>query len=893
MNETQEIIRLQIENTLLSLQSELRSLYSALDELQLYSQTLFALTAEEPQVYEAWLKAEGFARDDEGYFTRQPLLAAYRGGEAKPDSAAYYCQKEHLPDVRQRLYSLRESGRILQRTRSRLGSKAQFVYYQDRSGSVLIYPFFDARGHIPPNYRWQNSCTFQSVCPSRNPEGGIRWSLPHCDRCGQGLFMTVSIPVSVGSSFVGVWSIDVRLAELFNKCLPASPLPHQQHYVVDAEGRLISHATHRQHEAAESEILWEPVSILGGDFARLNVRELMERRHGRLSLEDGTGRKLVLFYHAVADVDWLLFICSPYSLMADVAAKEISEAFAHIRAGDFSYRIPSHAPEVHALVKESNELAEALEESIAQRERVERELRENEQLLRQIINLVPHQIFAKDKAGRLLLANQATAEALGMTIEELEGRIHGEVHPNPAEAAGFLRQDQLVIENQAPLFVEREEFTTAKGERRIQQTSKMPFRLPNGEIGVLGVAVDVTDRVRAEQQRAQLEAQVSQSQKLESLGLLAGGIAHDFNNLLVGILGSLDLAIEEVAPGTPLGATLKGAATSARRAADLARQMLAYAGRGSLRVEPVDLNAIVEEMKSLLEASISKKVALGCALAQRLPLVRADATQLRQVLLNLVINAAEAIEVSGTVTVTTCARQYSREFFRDAYVGAGAAAGQYVCLEVSDTGAGMSPEVISKIFDPFFTTKVNGRGLGLASVLGIVRGHGGAIKVSSEPGSGSSFHIFLPAVPGIEAASVAAKAAESGWKGAGVALVADDEPIVREVAKKMLERSGFSVITADNGRDAVAEFLAHRSEIRFVLLDLTMPEIDGEDVFRELRKISADLPIIVMSGFPEQEMSRRLANAEQAAFIQKPFTLQDLRAGIQKFSALRASERVS
>ncbi|NBB96305.1 MAG: response regulator [Planctomycetes bacterium] len=402
----------------------------------------------------------------------------------------------------------------------------------------------------------------------------------------------------------------------------------------------------------------------------------------------------------------------------------------------------------------------------------------------------------------------------------------------------------------------------------------------DGELSeIIVTSTDVTDRRKSDEQRRELEAQIQHAQKLESLGVLAGGIAHDFNNLLVGILGNADLALTELSPVSPARESVQQIEISARRAADLCRQMLAYSGKGRFVIEPIDLSEVVEEMGHMLTVAISKNVVLKYNLPDDLPAVMADATQIRQVVMNLITNASEAIgDRSGVISVSTNAMECTQECLDEAYAAEDLSPGMYVALEVSDTGCGMDAETLAKLFDPFYTTKFTGRGLGLAAVLGIIRGHGGAIKVDGEPGRGSTFTVLLPASAESAVCRPAQNDADDAWQGKGTILLADDEETIRAVGKRMLEHLGFDVLTATDGRQALDILDEHRRRITAVILDLTMPRLSGEEAFRELRQRKIDVPAIMSSGYNEQEVAERFLGKGMAGFIHKPYQIHQLQA---------------
>jgi two-component system cell cycle sensor histidine kinase/response regulator CckA len=376
---------------------------------------------------------------------------------------------------------------------------------------------------------------------------------------------------------------------------------------------------------------------------------------------------------------------------------------------------------------------------------------------------------------------------------------------------------------------------------------------------------------RAARVDAEMEARLQQAQKLESLGVLAGGIAHDFNNLLVGVLGNIELAEMSLSPMAPARDHLRRAQQASERAAELCRQMLAYSGKGRFFVEPLDVSELVEEMVQLLSVSVPKNVVLNLQLDRTLPLVRADGSQLRQVVMNLITNAAESFEEDGGVVGLRTSSMHCDRAWLDALGGAEELPeGRYVQLEVSDTGQGMDVATRERIFEPFFTTKFTGRGLGLAAVLGIVRGHSGTLKVYSELGQGTTMKVLLPVTEG-KGARPAAAAEPSVPAIGGVVLVVDDEEAVRAVAAQALALIGVDVIQAPDGEQALRRF-RERPDVGLVLLDLNMPKMGGEETFRQLRAIRPEVRVILMSGYNEQEVVHRFAGKGLAGFLQKPWS---------------------
>jgi PAS domain S-box-containing protein len=472
--------------------------------------------------------------------------------------------------------------------------------------------------------------------------------------------------------------------------------------------------------------------------------------------------------------------------------------------------------------------------------------------------------YVNDAASRTL--GYSKQELLTMRIPEIDPDVTDEVWPHLWE--DLRTKGQLILETR---------HKTKEGRLIDVEIVAYHFLFKGLEYD-FAFARDISERIRAAEERRDLQAQILQAQKLESLGVLAGGIAHDFNNLLAVILGNANIALSELAPTSPTRELCEEIGGAARRAAELCRQMLAYSGKGRFLVEPIDLGVLVREMAQMLEIAISKKATLRHEFAEDLPLIDADATQLRQIIMNLITNASDAIEdANGIIRLKTGSRECDESYLSETYLADDLPTGPYVYVEVSDTGCGMDPETLERMFDPFFTTKFAGRGLGLAALLGIVRGHRGAIKIRTRPGEGTSIRILFPAAEGRSAPSEVQRTESDPWQGSGTLLLVDDDEDVRAMAKKMLEHLGFEVLTAENGLRALDVFQHHRGEVRCVLLDLAMPKMDGETCFHELRRLDAHLPIVLCSGYSEQDATHRFADRRPTGFVQKPFEISSMR----------------
>ena len=477
----------------------------------------------------------------------------------------------------------------------------------------------------------------------------------------------------------------------------------------------------------------------------------------------------------------------------------------------------------------------------------EEALRRSEMEFRMLAEAMPQIVWVTGPDGKNIYFNQRWVDYTGLTLEEScgDGWVRP-FYPDDRQMAWDAWQNAVHFRGRYSLECR---IRRADGAYRWWLVRGVPLLDEQGAVlKWFGTCTDIDEVKRAEEERLALELQMQQTQKLESLGILAGGIAHDFNNILTAIIGNASLALMKLDPRSAVVSNLRQIEKAAERAADLSRQMLAYSGKGKFLIERLDLNSLLEEMRHMLEISISKKAVLKMDLASFIPAIEADATQIRQVIMNLVINASEAIgDAAGLITITTGCRHCSWTSAEEAGERVAAVKGEYVFLEIADTGCGMSDEIMEKIFDPFFTTKFTGRGLGMAVVHGIVRGHSGAIEVESEPGKGSTFRVLLPA-SGRPPDARLETAFPDAWEGKGVVLLADDEAVVRDVGSEMLKSLGYTVVAARDGKEAV-EVFASRDDISFVILDLTMPRMDGEECFRELRRLRPGVRVIMSSGY--------------------------------------------
>ena len=497
-------------------------------------------------------------------------------------------------------------------------------------------------------------------------------------------------------------------------------------------------------------------------------------------------------------------------------------------------------------------------------------------------------ITEMDEDGRYQYVGHGSVEILGYTEAELIAlKPWALIHPEDHERVRAQFGEQFIM----PFDTNRPDRTLHTIQARFQhkdgrwlwfETQGVTYPRDQGARRYLAVNRDVSERILAEAARREFEENMQRSQKLESLGVLAGGIAHDFNNLLTPIMGAAGLGLMELPKDSPVRARMQTIHRASKRAAALTNQMLAYAGQKPLRVEQIDLSSIVEDMRDLATSSVAGKTTIDLKLARNLPLVEGEAAQLSQVVMNLISNAAEALPEgkgklsirTGTISIT---RHSSEILFAETMP-----LGDHVFFEVSDSGCGMDKETVDRIFDPFFTTKFTGRGLGLAAVAGIVRGHRGGIRVESEAGRGTTFQVIFPALAAKATIPGPETSANRTFKLHGIALVIDDDEGVRELASEVLLRAGMKVLTATDGHEGVKLFERHADKISIVLLDRTMPSLSGADTFKAIHAIRRNAKVVLVSGYSEERVTAEIGSRTLAGFLKKPFAPEDLLKRVQE-----------
>jgi PAS domain S-box-containing protein len=515
------------------------------------------------------------------------------------------------------------------------------------------------------------------------------------------------------------------------------------------------------------------------------------------------------------------------------------------------------------------------------RRRIETETRlfKTTRQLQALIDASPLGVMATDQRGNLTLFNAAAEKLLGWNAKKVLGAPPPSIHESERERFG------RIIErlNRGERVIGLELKALHKNGSLVDVSmSCAPLMDENGRLfGTMAMFLDIRDRLNTDAQKKKLERRLQQARKMESLAVLSGGIAHDFNNMLMGIMGNAELALLHLPPKSPARRSVTQIETAAKKASTLSLQMLAYSGRGTLIRRALDLSETVRAMETVLEKTFHLKATFIYNLADNLPLIEGDSAQLRQVIMNLVMNATEAMsEDRGSISISTGQIKADAGYLAETYPPSDLPEGTYVYTEISDNGCGMAPEMRANIFDPFFTTKTVGRGLGLAAVIGIVKGHKGVVKVDSLPEMGTSIRMLFPVLhKSLPRESGADSGAGAGNRGRLV-LLADDEDLVRTVGQNMLERFGFRVLTAENGSEALNIFKAHAEEISAAILDINMPGMNGVRVFEEIRKIKTDLPVVFSSGRSEDAVPLTM-ETKRIAFLQKPYTSAQMMSKIQ------------
>lgn len=517
---------------------------------------------------------------------------------------------------------------------------------------------------------------------------------------------------------------------------------------------------------------------------------------------------------------------------------------------------------------------------VTERKRAEEALAQLSREQKLILESAADGIAGLDRHGRFTFLNGAATTILGAAAGALIGRPAHEVlfgnTPCSTDArdckcalCATLKEKQISAQRQG-------EFCRADGRLIPVEYCVSLMHDESTAVGAVLTFKDLTEQRRVEQERRDLETQMQQAQKLESLGLLAGGVAHDLNNTLVGVQGNACLALEQTAENSELHRRLQRIIGACQRASKVIQQMLAYAGHVTCETAPLDMNHLLEEMMEFMRAVVPKAIVLETRLESDLPNTEADSGQLQQVITNLLINAIEAIgDKPGRIDMVTDFIQLHDDDIRTLFQGQDLSPGRYISLQVSDNGCGMTPDTLQRIFEPFYSQKGAGRGLGLAAIRGIIRAHRGGITVESTMGEGTRFTILLPALQRPALEPLPAKP-QTRLRSGTTVLVIDDETEVREVVRDMLSARGMEVLTAKDGFEALALYKKQSAVIDVILLDMAMPGMNGDEVLRHILEIQPDARVIVSSGFIEENIAAQFGNSKPAGFLYKPFTPDSL-----------------
>jgi len=553
---------------------------------------------------------------------------------------------------------------------------------------------------------------------------------------------------------------------------------------------------------------------------------------------------------------------------ADEKANEIRRVAANLSAVNLKLQVSQgQLQQAHSKLEDRvRQRTEDLHREVEERQRVVDALRTSEAKLRSLVENVPEVIVNIDLNGAITFINRAIRNR---QPDSLVGVSAVHFHHKAQYQAVLAENMRRVLETGATISYESEESSAFGPQWRINRVGAI--QRDDKVTALILISTDITEQKQA-------EAAMYQTQKLESLGVLAGGVAHDFNNLLAAMLMQMSIALRKLPPDHPVSPHIQRTIKAAERATELTRQMLNYSGRNQSETKPMDLNDLIMDNVHLFSAAIPKTVLLDSKLSAAIPLMMGDKGQIQQLLMNLILNGVDAIgQKAGAITVTTDIQEITADDTQYwQWTGIPLLAGRYVRLAVSDTGSGMDAKTLTKIFDPFFTTKFTGRGLGLASVLGIVRSHKGGMQVSSTVGKGTTFTLIFPILTELLHLANGTQAVKPVPMDGELVLVIDDEDMVRDAMADVLTETGLQVIKAENGPAGIQLFRERMQEIKLVLLDLSMPGMNGEEVFYKLRAINASVPILLVSGYSEQEVMEQFVNKGLAGFIQKPYTIDSL-----------------
>ena len=872
-------IHFQIEKIATAIDANIKCCHAALQELNRLSLMLFSEIRAERSDIESWFKAEGFGVDDAGFWLMLPLQEAFRSQRAPWDAISYSWPPGLRDDAQAsfRMYCLRNIGPHLHGIRSSLPDSS-CIYYQDVTNTSIQFPYIDQREAITPDFEWSSYHTFISVKPANNPGRKIQWTPPNIDYAGEGLIVSASIPVYLKDEFIGLWSIDLPVKSLHQDFIFDKYITGQVNFIVDSKGSIMVHPTiETEIDKAKGSIFQHHFHTLGPEFESLSLEELKKTDRGQHILHKKDGSDLIAFYETIPGIEWIFFATFPRSSMQNAANKRIREALDRVKSGDFSYRLRSSSEieQVRLIAEGYNDMAATLENQEKIRKKAQQDLRKSEEMFRNLFEQSHDAIFIHKSGGTIHNANRSASKLLEYTCEELCSMNIMALFPKESAADAekifdrFQEEESILFE--APLISRSGAILTMEISASIISRKQGLFQV---------ICRDLSERMHNLEEKRGLEKRLQHYQKMEAIGTLAGGIAHDFNNILFPIMGYAEMLFDDLPKESPEYIKVKNIYKAAGRARDLTMQILTFSRHGDQELQPVQYQMIIKEALKLLRASIPKDIEIVQKINQECGPVFADPTKLHQIVMNLCTNAFHAVQNSrGRFEVALDEVQIEE----DLTLGIpGLQGGEYIHLSVSDNGHGIRPEIMPLIFDPYFTTKDEGKGtgLGLSVTYGIVKDLNGEIKVYSEPGKGTTFHVYLPRVEMIPMETTSQK--EPIARGTEHLLLVDDEVSIVKMGRQMLERYGYKVTTHTDSIKALECFKCDSNAFDLVITDMTMPNMTGEALAAEIKKVKASTPIILCTGFSEKVSKKNYSNKVIDEFLMKPVSMHTLNHAIRK-----------
>ncbi|NVB39990.1 response regulator [Pseudenhygromyxa sp. WMMC2535] len=860
--ELEALVR-QVEISALTINERIARIYDALHALHDLTILLHRVEVGKRGAAEAWHHESGFGIDAYGYYERLELLARARAGEVDPLHQIYYADARVAVDplARARMYAMRDMAAAIAGIKERLAGLA-WIYYQDATGFAMTYPMHDPCTVVPPDFDWHSYHTYVAAGPEANPARKIRWAPLNLDYGGQGLMVSPSIPLYVGDELVGVWSFDVKVDEL----IALSGIERRRSrttFIVEGDGSLIAHDGMQTVVREQGEVFREELASLGGDFAELDLDDMLAQRSGTRELVDSSGTSLRLIYRAIPNLGWLLMCTVPTRSVLENVERSFFEAFERAKAGDLSHRIADVGGDLQAVVDGFNSMSASVEETLAANARTMSALEASRAHARALFEAAPVGLaLLRGLEGEIVDVNPALRRALGREprAEQVKlGRkepsaLIGERLPalTPQDFRGDLEAliaDALACGQAGP--VERE---LLGRDGQLVPVRVIGRRLERDDgCFVLACVEDITEQRR-------LQSQVLHAQKMHAIGRLASGVAHDFNNLLTVIIGGASLLGLDLDEGEPRE-LLQSIEDAAEHATALTSQLLAFSKRQVVQPRRLDPMAIIERCQRMLVRLLDDDLCLSLRVAEDLPAIRFDDAQLVQIVMNLVINARDAMPEGGTIEIELTAEDEG-------------SAGPELVLRVRDEGEGMSEAVRERVCEPFFTTKRTGTGLGLATIKEILDGAGGRLEIESRLGEGSTFTCRIPAMT--TAPVVAALEPSRQGPLEGLILVVDDDQLVRDIAARSLRREGAEVLTCAGGHEGLAALERHADALRLIITDLMMPGLSGRAFAEKVVAAGWRGPILFMSGYTDDEIHRQGISAQSRGLLRKPFTPSSL-----------------